>query len=208
MKVYATAAGFAYPDLITEIATAESGGDSNIVNSIGAVGLMQILQPVHVKSHPTWTVAYLKNPLANMRAAKVLWDADIRAGGDGTGPWLDSKNKGNGGGWGKSAAYARYKNGTVEQAGLPNPGDLLKDFLDGFGNGLDQATPDIPGVGGLKDLTDLGVNFAKWASNPRSWVNAGYVLIGGVIIVVALSATVRGAVVSQVAGIGNKVLKK
>jgi hypothetical protein len=199
MAMYATAAGFPNPGQMAEVGFAESGGDPNVVNSIGAVGVLQILQPVHVKSHPSWTVAWLKNPLNNFMAGKVLYDADKKAGGNGLRPWEDSRLKGNGGGWGSK--------GSVEQAGL-NPGDLLGDFLGGFADGATGAIPDVPGVGGLSDIASLTTKFATWATNPRSWLSAGYVLIGGVIIIVALSATVRQLVISQAASTVNKVIKK
>ena len=211
MRMYATAVGFSHPDLIAEIGTAESGGDTNAHNSIGATGWLQVLQPVHVKDHPSWTVAYLKNPLNNAFAAKVLWDADKRAGGDGTRPWVDSMAKGNGGGWGKSKAYAEFKGGKpgVVQAGI-DWGDPLNIWPDengdpGFVGGVGEA---VPGLGGLTDIASGVAQAGKWISNPHSWLNVLYVVVGGTVIVVALSATVRQAVIGQIAGVGNKVLKK
>lgn len=206
MRMYATAAGFSHPDLIAEIGFAESGGDTNARNSIGATGWLQVLQPLHVKDHPTWTVAYLKNPLNNARAAKVLWNADVRAGGDGTRPWADSKSKGNGGGWGKSAAYASFKGGKpdTDQAVWNPTTDLFPDSVEGVPTDeLIEGTP----LEAVADIAHAVEEAAKWISNPRSWLNVGYVLVGGVVIVVALSATVRGQVIGQ-AGKLIKAVKK
>src|SRR3954447_16304819 len=56
----------------TAVAMAESSGNSDVVNSIGCVGLWQINQPVHVKTHPLWTREWLKNPANNARAMVEL----------------------------------------------------------------------------------------------------------------------------------------
>ncbi|MFG3244848.1 hypothetical protein [Streptomyces sp. NPDC048157] len=68
-------AGWRGEDLIkaTAVALAESGGRYWVVNSIGCVGLWQINVPVHVKGHPTWTTAAMKDPDRNAGAARVLW---------------------------------------------------------------------------------------------------------------------------------------
>jgi hypothetical protein len=201
MAMYAAAAGFPNPGQMAEVGYAESGGDTNIVNSIGAVGVLQVLQPVHVKDHPTWTVAWLKNPYNNFRAGKVLYDADKRAGGNGLRPWEDSRLKGNGGGWGKTSGAVQA------DIDWEDPLGIIPD--DDSGSVLGGGIPEInTGLSGLTDIAKLGVRIGQWSSNPRNWLSAGYVLIGGVVIVVALSATVRGQVIGQVASIGNKVMKK
>ena len=67
------------------VAMAESSLRPEVVNSIGAVGLYQILQPVHVREHPTWTVEWLKDPGHNVAAARV-----VSHGWTDRGPWVAS----------------------------------------------------------------------------------------------------------------------
>lgn len=70
----ANSAGFTGDSLVkaTAIALAESSGRTDVVNSIGCVGLWQIYQKVHVKAHPHWTTEWLKNPQNNANAAFIL----------------------------------------------------------------------------------------------------------------------------------------
>ena len=78
-------------DMWAAVAMAESSGRTDVVNSIGCVGLWQINQPVHIKTHPTWTVAWLQNPVNNAKAAAVIYRAqgmkawEAYTGPDGTG---------------------------------------------------------------------------------------------------------------------------
>lgn len=71
----AYSAGWRGEDLVvaTAMALAESSGRYWIVNSIGCVGLWQINVPVHIKDHPTWTTAAMKDPERNVAAARILW---------------------------------------------------------------------------------------------------------------------------------------
>ena len=74
IAMYARAAGLpGDPDVWAAVAMAESSGRTDIVNSIGCVGLWQINQPVHVKRHPTWTVRWLSDPMNNAKAAKAIY---------------------------------------------------------------------------------------------------------------------------------------
>lgn len=75
IAVVARKAGWTGEDLVKAVAVAlsESSGRYWVVNSIGCVGLWQINVSVHVKSHPTWTTAAMKDPDRNAAAARVLW---------------------------------------------------------------------------------------------------------------------------------------
>src|ERR1044071_8543890 len=101
METYAALAGLPNPPLWAAIGRAESGGRTDVVNSIGCVGWLQINQPVHVKSHPTWTQAWLKDPANNARAAQEIYDAQ------GLGAWETYPN----------GAYKAYYNGPDPGAG-------------------------------------------------------------------------------------------
>lgn len=61
------------------VALAESSGRTDVVNSIGATGLWQILQ----SAHPQWTIQQLKDPHTNARAAYI-----ISSGGKNWKPWV------------------------------------------------------------------------------------------------------------------------
>lgn len=217
MRMYAAAAGFTNPGVMAEVGWAESGGDTKVVNSIGATGVWQILQPLHVKSHPSWTTAWLQNPLNNARAAKVLYDADRKAGGNGLRPWEDSRLKGNGGGWGKAV-------GTTQADWKPfedwnDPLDLWDEDTMGPApespwESLTGETPPeslenaVDAAAALGDIAKLGVKAGEWLSNPRNWLNLTYVVLGGAAVIVAIVPTVRSQVIGQVTGIAGKVGKK
>lgn len=80
----ARGAGFTGDALTTAVAVAlaESSGRVEVVNSIGATGLWQILQPLHVKTYPHWSREWLQNPKNNAQAAFIL-----SSGGTNWRPW-------------------------------------------------------------------------------------------------------------------------
>lgn len=196
------------------VAMAESSGDAGIVNSIGAVGLMQVNQPVHVKAHPTWTVAWLKNPVNNLRAAKVLFDE----AGRWDGPWLDSRDKGGlptgNGGWGQ---YVKGSGAT--QVSDPCDGitgdarDYCEKGQNGGGGGStappsdpdaygDPYSADLFGTGGLVyqlgRLAQVVTKGANWMSDPGNWVRVVYVVGGGVLAIAAVNVVARPVVAPAV----------
>lgn len=207
MRMYAAAAGFTNPGVMAEVGWAESGGDTKVVNSIGATGVWQILQPLHVKSHPTWTTAWLQNPLNNARAAKVLYDADRKAGGNGLRPWEDSRLKGNGGGWGNKISGASQADWEPFED-WNDPFDLWDEEKWGPApeSPWESLTGETPpeSLEGITDVAKLGVKAAEWMSNPRNWLYVGYVVLGGVVVVTALSATVRTQIIGQAKGLIGK----
>jgi hypothetical protein len=169
------------------VAMAESGGDDKVVNSIGCVGLLQINQPVHVGAHPTWSRKWLQDPMNNLRAGLVLFKA---AGKKWDGPWLDSRDKGSGGGWGQ---HVRGGGGGATQAG-DDPCELLKgtpayDYCVGEG-----GPPAGGGLGGLEETADqigrLAQAVAKagnWLSDPANWVRIVYVGGGALLALAAVN---------------------
>lgn len=184
------------------VAMAESSGDAGIVNSIGAVGLMQILQPTHVKDHPTWTVRWLQNPVNNLRAAKVLFDA---AGQKWDGPWLDSRDKGGlptgNGGWGQHVKGSGVTSVSDPCAGLT--GDMKKRCEESKGGTQDiPIDPSDPGagtdlgalVGQVGRLAQVTVKAANWMADPANWVRVVYVVGGGILAVAAVNVVARPVV--------------
>ena len=64
------------------VAWAESSGRTDVVNRLGCTGLFQIYVKVHIRNHPTWTTAAMKQPYNNAKAAYTL-----SSGGTNWRPW-------------------------------------------------------------------------------------------------------------------------
>lgn len=196
IEVMARAAGWGSQSKnASYVAIEESGGDASIVNSIGATGLMQINQPVHVGAHPTWTKTWLKNPINNLKAAKVLYDA---AGQKWDGPWLDSRDKGATGGWGKHVSGGG--SGGASQIADDPCADIkgpAKEYCERDRDGIPQE--DIPDYGsGFTDIpmqlgriVEVLTKGANWAAEPANWLRVGYVVGGGVLAIAAVNVVAR-----------------
>jgi len=188
IKLYAAAAGFTNPSLMSAIAMAESSGSTTVVNSIGCVGLWQINQPVWVKSHPSWTKSWLQDPAHNAVAAKVIYDSQ------GLGAWEAYTN----------GAYSKYYNGSTplnaQQAGL------VDTITGGTSNLIGQAANSgIPGAGvaaeaesAVKAVWSAG----KWLSTPYNWLRIAFVVGGGIITIVAVNMAIEGTLLGKLSGSG------
>lgn len=203
------------PEVWAAIAMAESSGRTDIVNSIGCVGLWQINQPAHVGSHPTWTVSWLSNPLNNAKAAAVVYRAQ------GFGAWeayTGPDGKGSDGPW--RNYYRGSKAGSATQ--VFDWGDIFgppswKDVQRGEG-WADGMTKDVPGPS-LTDVGDVakGVGAiaeavqktAVWLGNAKNWERIGYVAGGALLVVLGLTIVARpvinGAMNATPAGRAVKV---
>lgn len=189
IQALAVTAGLPDPSLMAAIAMAESSGDTAVVNSIGCVGLWQINQPVHVKDHPNWTVAYLKNPLNNALAAKTTLAAQ------GLGAWEAYTN----------GAYLKYYN--KQAAASPDaPQGIGSDITGIYGKAADSVgnllgdAANATGLGGISDAASGAVSAAEtvtnylgalgqWISKASNWVRVGYVIGGAILVAVGLYAT-------------------
>jgi hypothetical protein len=178
IQAIATAAGLPDPKLMAAIAMAESGGRTDARGTVGEIGLWQINQPVHVKAHPTWTVAYLQNPVNNAYAAKTVLASQ------GLGAWTVYT----------SGAYKQFYSGgnlvstaadaAGAAAGAINP--LAGWVVDAAGN-LVQAGAGIVDTGA--QLGRLAIAVAKagnWVSSPQNWVRIVYIGIGATAVVGAM----------------------
>lgn len=183
------------------VAMAESSGSTTVINSIGCVGLWQINQPVHIKSHPQWTVAWLQNPVNNAKAAAVIfraqgmdaWEAYTGPSGHGSsGPWRQYYKKGAGG---KGATQADWLDPwNLDPFGLvpgnPNnssPGDPFggdPPYSGAVGGVQDVAT----GVGAIAEAVQ---KTAQWLGNARNWVRVGYATGGAVLVALGLSIVAK-----------------
>jgi hypothetical protein len=182
------------------IAMAESSGDTDVVNSIGCVGLWQINQPVHVKTHPRWTVKWLQNPLNNAAAAKEILKSqglgawEVYTGPDGTGsdgPYRDYIDKP----IDTNASVADWN---------PFDGDVLPD------------SSDIPGLDGLSAVGEALEKTADVLVNPQTWLRVAYGVVGvilvtgGLFLILKNSPAVRSAEsnIKAIAGVASKAKTK
>lgn len=188
IEFYAAAVGLP-ARLFGAIGEAESSGRTDVVNSIGAVGLFQINQPVHVRDHPGWTVAWLQQPGNNAAAAKVLYDQDKAAGGDGLGPWAASRAV-----WSKdpAASGASSSGGTgVVQAGWLAPDPFGDAGIAGGGVGGHQ-TVGTDAAASVKSVADLALGAGKWMANPHNWIRVAMTGAGGGMVIAGLIIATRG----------------
>lgn len=179
IQAIAVAAGLPDPKLMAAIAMAESGGRTDARGAVGEIGLWQINQPVHVKAHPSWTVAYLQNPVNNAYAAKTVLASQ------GLGAWTTYT----------SGAYKRfYSSGgstagaiagaAAAAAGAVNPAVGLA--VDAAGNLIDAGAAVVDTGAQLGRIAIAIAKAGNWVSNPRNWVRVSYVVIGGAAVVGAM----------------------
>jgi hypothetical protein len=214
IEMYARSAGMSNPQIMAAIAMAESGGNPRAHNPIppdNSYGLWQInmlgaMGPARRKEFGITSNDALFNPAVNARAAaKILASQGPKA-------WSTYTN----------GAYKKYlKSGsTATGAGFFGDDDPLDGFWDDLfgdqkrGPGSEQWEEDMgdlpsvgPDLGGLTDLAKLGVKFGEWSSNPRNWLDVVYVLGGGILILVTISATVRQQVTAPLKNIAKAVKK-
>lgn len=160
--------------LATAIALAESSGNATVINSIGATGLWQINQPVHVKAHPTWTKQWLQNPNNNAKAAYVLSN-----GGKNWTPW---------------EAYTRLMHikfmllaaNAATQVGETSTNDSSSPFLD--------AT---------EGKTEGISNFLNALGSKNFWIRVLYYVVGIAMLAVGISKLTRidNAIANVVLGV-------
>lgn len=204
---YARAAGFTGDALvdIVAVATPESSLRTDVVNSIGATGLWQINQPVHVKDHPQWSQAWLKDPANNAAAAKIIYDQQgmsaWQAWTDGSAAaYMDAARaavSSVGGGTGGTAAPTPTPvpttDMTTDQCDKAYPTDL--DWIPGHAAAREacKAGAKDPGAPSGPSLTDAIAAIAKFLGNTALWVtnpaNIGrlvQVVLGGALVLAGL----------------------
>lgn len=190
------------PQVWAAIAMAESSGRTDVVNEIGCVGLWQINQPAHIKAHPTWTQAWLKNPVNNAKAAAVVyraqgfsaWEAYTGPDGKGSdGPWRQYYQGSKGG----NATPADWTPDlwNLDPFGLV-PGNPHKDYAPDDPFGGEPPYGDAAGAGqglvtGVGAIAEAVQKTAVWLGDVRNWVRVGYVAGGAVLVVMGLSIVAK-----------------
>jgi hypothetical protein len=190
---YASQAGFSGNALITAtaIALAESSGRTDVINSLGCVGLWQIYQ----KYHPQWSVAQLQNPATNAQAAYA-----ISNGGRDFTPWETYTN----GMYIAQLGAARLGAASVTQSqaggSSGSQSAVPANWLTDLGNGLTGgALGAVTGtVDGLASVGSLGISGARWISDGHNWVRIVEVIAGGSAILVGLKMLADSGVPSPV----------
>lgn len=216
-QVYTIAllAGLPNPKVMAAIAMAESSGRTDVVNSIGCVGLWQINQPVHVKANPKWTQSYLKNPLNNALAAKkILASQGLRA-------WEVYTN----------GMYRKYLDKPVRNEAGATQASAIGDWWDNFKKGFEDGWDVGPGpedfgdedgfkddqlvgdygliqVPGLEGVTEGIKKTADLLVNPRTWLRVAYGTTGVLLVVGGLFLIVRNTAVQQTVGKVASAVKK
>jgi hypothetical protein len=186
----------ANPQIMAAIAMAESRGNPkahNVVPPDNSYGLWQVnmfgkLGPARRKQFGITSNEQLYDPVINARAAAKILATE------GPGAWSTYTN-------------GDYKNYLGKSSGGTTSADFDWRKFDPWG-GLGEVLPDdsLPDLsdatGGLSDIAKLGVKAGEWISNPRSWLNVLYVVLGGSLVLITLSSTVRTQITGQVNKLG------
>lgn len=147
--------------IMTAIALAESSGQTDVVNSIGCVGLWQINQPVHPE---LGTTDSLKNPANNAKAAgSILRSQGLTA-------WQTYTN----------GAYKQFM--TQAASAVQAPGKPI----DSPSNSTAIATTGIPGANAFGSGVTSGLSDLVKAIGFIFSLQFLYIVAGGVLLVVAL----------------------
>jgi len=190
----AVEAGFKGQDAVnaTAVALAESSGNTSVVNSIGAMGLMQIYDG----SYPSASrIAAMSDPLSNMKAAYAKFAASQQTSCGGWWPW------------------ASYNEGPCHNSD-PNRNNTWRSFLNvaetasgqgittgDTGGATDDATGAVASSAALvtaqSETSDtssapsfLGSTAAgkivSRIASPGFWWSVGFVVLAGLLIIVGL----------------------
>jgi hypothetical protein len=210
IEMLARSAGMANPQVMAAIAMAESGGNPRAHNPVppdNSYGLWQInmlgsMGPSRRKQYGISSNEALFNPAVNAKAAAMIQK------GQGLSAWSTYTN----------GAYKKYmgKGGGASQAIFDDWNDPFDLWPDDAGPAPESPWESLTGesppeslaqAGAITDIAKLGVKAAEWMANPRNWLSVLYVATGGVVVIAALSATVRNQVVGQAKSIVGKVAK-
>lgn len=183
---YAGMGGIWGADLNTAvaIALAESTGRPQAIGDQGSsYGLWQIHEPAHPELfalYPDWW-----NPVSNARMA-----ASVHSKAGGWGDWTTYNN----------GDYKKFLTGN----------GIYEDVGAAAGDAIAAANPVAGVVDAVKTTGGLVWKAGAWMSDPASWVRVAQVILGGGLVLAALSVVARpvaekaaGGVVGSVTGVGK-----
>lgn len=189
-------------------AKAESSLRTDVVNSIGAVGLFQINQPVWVKQYPTWSIAWLQNPTNNVAAARVVSNDWKNSS-----PWISSQIG--------TVALIPISQLQVTQwirtrqaqvIGGSVAGGIIGGFVGGpvaagTGQILGSSAPyTVPAAeAALRPFSSI-LDFLNTLAQTGTWVRVGKVVVGVGLVWIGAQAIMR-PIAEPVAGTAAKVAK-
>lgn len=184
-------AGFT-PDQATQataIAMAESGGNTTVVNSIGAMGLFQIYDG----SYPNASrIAQMSDPLANARAAFAKFTASQHTACGGWWPWASynegpchnsDPNRNNS--WRSFLNVAQTASGGGNTSGFDDTGTLGSGAALVTAQSDTSSTADNSSAPSLFGNADLGKLVSRLAS-PGFWWSVGFFLLAAFLIIIGL----------------------
>lgn len=169
-------------------AEAESSLRTDVVNSIGCVGLFQINQPVHVGAHPTWTTEWLKNPVNNVAAAKVL-----SSNWTNLDPWKSSR----------AGRFAKLPGATQAFYDYDPSGGLIGAVSDAAGDVVGDVASSVGDSAGIGAVT----GFLGALGNPATWKRVALGAVGMALVVGGLYVVAK-PVIKPVAKVATKAATK
>lgn len=204
LAMYAAAAGAANPQLAAAVGMAESGGNTsshNIIppdDSYGAwqINMLGALGPARRKQFGITSNSQLFDISTNARAMVALSN-----GGTDFSAWSTYT----------SGAYKRYLPGAQNAGWLGDLGNGIASGIDPLGNaaGIDPLGNLLNGGNPLSGVTD-SLSFidsaASWVSKASNWLRVGYVIGGGILVVVGLAMVAKDQELKVIAGSAGKVL--
>jgi len=163
------------------VGMAESGGNLSAHNGVppdDSYGPWQInmigsLGPARRAAYGLKSNTDLYDLVTSARVTKA-----ISHNGSDWGPWSTFKN----------GSYLRFMSNAVSSTGANNAGLNL------------PSIPGIPGLGTISDIKGIYeavTKTAQWVSNAHNWVRVGYVIGGGVVVIVALDMYLSNSSVAR-----------
>jgi hypothetical protein len=200
----AVQAGFSITDAVTAtaIAMAESGGQTNVINSIGATGLWQIYDGQQVADPSSARARALSDPLTNAREAYAKYVASQKTSCGGWWPWASydegpcaaRQEQGRNNTWRQFLGMAQAAATGVDIAGgggtLVVPGGA--GGSEGSAAGADMQAGnasqalDTGGAGGGQQRTLSLGSFGPWNIGVGTGVLWSVLFLGGAIFLVGL----------------------
>ena len=211
LEIYrlATEAGWNAADAVTAtaIAMAESGGNTSVVNSIGATGLWQIYDGAYPSQA---RAAQLSDPLTNAKAAYAKWAASQGTSCGGWWPWAT---------YNEGPCAARQEAGRVNTwRQFLAPAQSASLGVDGTGGAVSTVDPSLAGgaqlvaaqstpAGGLDASPILGSQalgtLAARVASPGFWWATAFFVLAGVLILVGLLVVFRQQVEQAATQVGR-----